>query len=185
MKCGKKGKFEKNLCEKCRKTSKRDSLKKENNKTSEIKHKKVISRHKDYFEGILQLRNVPKVIFQNIKELILESGANVAKAIKVRGGYDIYIDDQKFVVQLGKLMQKKIGGMIKKSYTLHTKKKDKDLYRLSLLFKLPKFKKGDKIEYKGDEVVVKKLSKEVTLQKIETGKIIKLKWKDVERLGLI
>ncbi|MFH0868094.1 MAG: NMD3-related protein [Candidatus Woesearchaeota archaeon] len=140
--------------------------------------------NKDYFEGILQLRNIDdKVIMFAVKEIEKNENANIAKIIKVVNGVDIYISPQKLLRSIGNNLQSHFGGQLAVSRKLHTRNKvtSRDLYRVNVLFRIPKFKKGDIITYKGDKIKIIAVHKKVFAKDIKTGKKLNISFKDLFR----
>jgi nonsense-mediated mRNA decay protein 3 len=84
-------------------------------------------------------------------------------------------------MKLGKRLQNTFGGVFKKSTKLFTRDKQtsKNLYRLTVLFRLPRFKKGDIIKYKGEEIRIINLGKKVFAKNIKTGKKYNINYKDL------
>jgi len=115
------------------------------------------TKHKDYFEGILQLRNVrDEVIEFAINEIEKIEYTNIAKIKKVTNGVDIYMSPQKSLRSLGNKLQNKFGGQLLVSTKLHTRSRvtSRELHRVNMLFRSPNFKKGDIIEYKGEKIKI-------------------------------
>jgi len=140
--------------------------------------------NKDYFEGTLQLRNIgDEVVEFAVKEIEKNENANIAKISKVTNGIDIYVAPQKLLRSLGNKLQHHFSGQLIVSRKLHTRSRvtSKDLYRVNVLFRIPKFKKGDIIEYKGDKIKVISIQKKVFAKDIKTGKKLNLNFKDLFR----
>ena len=140
--------------------------------------------NKDYFEGILQLRNIGNEVIEFIlKEIEKNESANIAKIKKVTNGVDIYLSPQKSLRSLGNKLQNHFGGQLLVSTKLHTRSKvtSRDLYRVNMLFRIPKFKKGDIIEYKGDKIKITSIHKKVLAKDIKTGKKLNIRFKDLFR----
>src|SRR3989338_985396 len=134
-------------------------------------------RHKDYFEGILQLRNPNGLVLDFIaKEIASKKGISIAKTEKTNNGLDIYISSQKFLRSLGNKLHKRFHGHLEISKRLFTRNRvtSKEVYRVNILFKLPSFKKGDVIDYKGDKIRVIGMAKKVLAKDIKTGKKLTL-----------
>ena len=141
-------------------------------------------KHRDYFEGILQLRNTRNEVIEfTIKEIEKNESTNIAKIKKVTNGIDIYISPQKSLRSLGNKLQKRFGGQITVSTKLHTISRvtGKELYRVNMLFRIPNFKKGDIIEYKGDKIKIIAMHKKVFAKDIKTGKKLNISFKDLFR----
>ena len=141
-------------------------------------------RNKDYFEGILQLRNIGNEVVEfAVKEIEKNENANIAKVSKVTNGVDIYLSPQKLLRSLGNKLQHHFGGQLAVSRKLHTRSRvtSKDLYRVNVLFRSPNFKKGDIIEYKGDKIKIVAVHKKVFAKDIKTGKKLNISFKDLFR----
>lgn len=140
--------------------------------------------NKDYFEGILQLRNTGNEAVEfAVKEIEKNENAYIAKIKKVPNGVDIYLSPQKILRSLGNKLQHHFGGQLIVSRKLHTKSRitSKDLYRVNMLFRVPKFKKGDIVEYKGDKIKIVAVHKKVFAKDIKTGKKLNISFKDLFR----
>ena len=136
----------------------------------------------NYYQGILQLRNVSdEVIEFAINETKNDESTYVAKLAKVKNGVDIFVSQQKFLRTLGNRLQKRFGGQIVVSRRLHTRSSltSRDLYRVNVLFRLPSFKKGDIIDYKGSKIKILNMHKKVFAKDVDTGKKLNLSFKDI------
>ena len=108
----------------------------------------------------------------DLKEIEKNENTHVAKIKKVTNGFDIYLAPQKSLRSIGNKLQNRFGGQLTISTKLHTKSRitSRDLYRVNMLFRIPKFKKGDIIEYKGDKIKIMNIQKKVFAKDIKTGK---------------
>jgi len=141
-------------------------------------------RHTEYFEGTLQLRNVTdEVINFVVKAIDKTEDTQIAKVKKVTNGFDIYVSRQRFLRSLGNKLQQRFGGQIKVSTKIHTRHKQtgRELHRVNLLFRMPNFKKGDVINYRGDEIKIISMHKKVLAKDVKTGKKLNLNFKDLFR----
>jgi len=139
-------------------------------------------KHKDYFEGILQLRNPNnEVIDFALNEIEKNENASVAKILKVPNGIDIYMWPQRFLRNLVNKLQNHFGGQVTISTKLHTKNRitSKEVYRVNALFRMPNFKKGDIIDYKGDKIKIIAIYKKIHAKDVKTGKKLNLSFKDL------
>ena len=144
----------------------------------------MTTENKDYFEGILQMRNIgDEVVDFAIKEINKTGDVYVAKLKKVTNGVDLYISRQKFLRSLGNKLRAQFGGQLIVSRKLHTKNKitSRDVYRVNMLFRIPKFKKGDIVEYKGEKIKIMSIHKKVFAKDIKTGKKLNINFKDLFR----
>ena len=139
----------------------------------------LTNKHPNYFEAVLQLREINDKVIDFVEEELVRTKLPVAKVEKVKNGYDYYLADNELTRALGKSLQKKFGGELKTTSSLHTKKDNKELYRVTILFRLPPFQKNDQVEYQGEEWVIKTMGKEVFLQHSKTGRKARVKYKDM------
>ena len=143
---------------------------------------KMQTRASNYFEGILQLRNIDDVVVQfAIKEIEKQENVFIANIKKVPNGIDIYVSSQRFLRNIGLKLQKQFAGQLIISKKLHTVSRmtSKELYRVNALFRVPKFKKGDIIDYKGEKIKIIAMHKKVFAKDIKTGKKLNLSYKDL------
>ena len=143
---------------------------------------KMQNRASNYFEGILQLRNIDDVVVQfAIKEIEKQENVFIANIKKVPNGIDIYVSSQRFLRNIGLKLQKQFAGQLIISKKLHTVSRmtSKELYRVNALFRVPKFKKGDIIDYKGEKIKIIAMHKKVFAKDIKTGKKLNLSYKDI------
>ena len=141
------------------------------------------NKSKDYYEGILQLRNPTKEVIKAAKNMIArDKSVFMAKQEKVVNGIDLYISSQKFLQKLGKKLQKQFGGELKISRKLFTVKRitSKRVYRVTVLFRLPKFKIGDIIRARGKQIKVIGLKNKVLGIDTETGKKLTIDYKFIQ-----
>ena len=137
----------------------------------------------NYYQGILQLRDVNDEILNFVANQIKKrEDVAVTKAVKLQNGIDLYITSQKFIRILGKKLRDSFGGEIKVSAKLHTRSKTgKDLFRVNVFFRLPKYKRGDIIEIRGDKVKLLQTGNRIFALDLKTGKRIKIRNDDLPR----
>ncbi len=138
-----------------------------------------------YFEGILQLRNPTKEVIQFVKNDVAkqpeERGIFINKEEKIDTGLDLYITSKNYIRSIGKKLQSRFGGQLIESAKLFTKDRQtsKNVYRVNVLFRLPKFKKEDIIKYKGMDLKIKAIGKKVFCTDIKTGRKYTIKFKEL------
>ncbi|MEM3153975.1 MAG: NMD3-related protein [Candidatus Woesearchaeota archaeon] len=128
--------------------------------------------NKDYFEGILQIRNETPGLLSWIHARIKNEGrARVAKEKKVKNGVDLYISDQHYLQNLGRQLKQKFTGILKTSKRLHTvdKMTSKHIYRVTVLFKAIPFKKGDIVTLHGEKVEILRIGNKAQVKNIKSG----------------
>ena len=134
------------------------------------------SRHKGgYFEGILQLRDVDdEVVDYAVDEARKQNqkGIFITKKLKVRNGFDIYLTKRGYIHELARELLNKFGGETKLSKKLFSrdKQRSRDIYRINVLFRQSKFRKGDILNIDNELFKVKKIDRNITLINIKTGK---------------
>ena len=135
----------------------------------------------DYYQGILQLRDVNEEILGFVQNQIKKrSDVAITKTIKYANGVDLYMTSQKFIRILGKKLKDSFGGELKISAKLHTRNKQgKDLYRVNVLFKLSKYKKGDIALVRGDEVRLIKIGKKIFESNLNSGERVTIRKSDL------
>ena len=135
----------------------------------------------NYYQGILQLRNVNDEMLSFVHNQIKKRGdVAITKTVKFPNGIDLYITSQKFIRILGKKLRESFGGELKISSKLHTRNKQgKDLYRINVLFKLSKHKIGDIVAIRGDEVKLLQIGKKIFARDLKTGKRVTIRRSDL------
>lgn len=135
-----------------------------------------------YFEGTLQIRNPKDDLVDFIEKVLVQKGdVSIAKVKEVKNGVDLYISSQRFLRTLGNKLQQQFGGQLELSRKLHTRNRmrSRDVYRVNVLLRLPDFKKGDTVTYKGDKILILGMQKKIFAKDIKTGKKLTLSYKDV------
>jgi nonsense-mediated mRNA decay protein 3 len=135
-----------------------------------------------YYEGILQLRNPNKEIIHFVREFCREEGVKLALEEKVANGVDFYLSSQKKLQTLGRRLHGKFHGELNTTRKLMTQDKmtNKKIYRLNLLFRMPQFKKGDMVMYKGRCIQVKAIwNKKFLGIDMDSGEKINLKYNEI------
>src|SRR3989344_3310863 len=141
-------------------------------------------QRKEYYEGILQLRNPTDELINYVYGLIRAyPNTRVAKEKNVRGGLDLYISNQRFLRRVGEKLCARFVGMSKISATLHTqdKQSSKELYRVTALFRLASFHKGERLVVRGVEMEVIRVGAHVVMQEVLSGKKHHIDFEDVEK----
>ena len=143
-----------------------------------------MEKHRNYYEGILQLRNPNKDILDFVYNLVgKRSDVSITKKEKIGDGFDLYLTSQRFLQHLGKMLKKHFHGELKISVRLHTRNRitGKNVYRVSVLFRMSEFRKGDIISYKGEKVKIIGIGKKVLAKEVKTGKKLVLKFEEIGR----
>ncbi|MBT7903242.1 hypothetical protein HN587_05245 [Candidatus Woesearchaeota archaeon] len=115
-----------------------------------------------YFEGVLQLREVTDEIVNFVKEDVASSeykGAFANKESLVKNGVDFYLTSNKYLREIGEKLKRKFGGELKTSKKLfsHNHQTSRDIYRMCIMFRPRTFSLGDVVEVNGKQVQIKSL----------------------------
>ena len=142
-------------------------------------------KHGSYFEAVLQLRDVSQEVVDFAEDEIGRLKMHVADVITLKNGYDYKLSDNTLARRIGKNFQTKFGGKIEETSSLWGVKKDREVYRVTVLFRGVPFKKGDLVIYQGEEYKVKILGKDMMLQNTKNGKKVHVKYKDMREVKII
>ena len=137
-----------------------------------------------YYEAILQLRNSRKEIVDFIKSECKKNKVMIAKTEKQKNGIDFYLSSKTFALSFSKKLVPRFGGKMESSAKLVGRKKDRNLYRVSIIYTASEFQQGDVVKA-GDRLIkIKSVSKFICGTDLETRRNVKveLKGKDVEKL---
>ncbi len=144
--------------------------------------KPIHGKHSEYYEAILQLREVTDEVIDFVDKEIKKKNIFVAKIKKVTNGHDYYLGNGNLTRNLGKTLQEKYGGEFVVTATLFTRKEGRPVYRLTVLFRAMPFKKGDLVEYHDETYNVIMSGKKVMLQQAKTGKKVQVWHKDIGKV---
>ncbi len=144
--------------------------------------KPIHGKHSEYYEAILQLREVTDEVTDFVDKEIKKKNIFVAKIKKVTNGHDYYLGNGNLTRNLGKTLQEKYGGEFVVTATLFTRKEGRPVYRLTVLFRAMPFKKGDLVEYHDETYNVIMSGKKVMLQQAKTGKKVQVWHKDIGKV---
>ena len=118
-----------------------------------------------YFEGILQLRNKDNKSFDEITDYIdtmikCKDDVFISKVTELKNGIDIYLSSNRFLKHISKDIQSRFGGELKTSRKLYSRdhQTGKELYRGTILIRLPNFSRGMVIKINKKIVYVKSIS---------------------------
>ncbi len=154
-------------------------------------HCRECSRAKSgYYEGILQLRNRKNADFENILDSALSridarKNVFVAKTVESKDGIDLYLSSNRFMASLGKWLNENYGGELKSSRKLFTRSHEtgKEVFRVTVLVRLPDFSAGDIIMAGKRYLLVKAVkAKAITGSDLVTGKSLKQPYANPEKI---
>ena len=137
----------------------------------------------NYYQGILQLRDVNEEILSFVRNQIKKRGdVFITKTIKLPNGFDFYITSQKFIRILGKKLKESFGGELKISAKLHTRNRQgRDLYRVNAMFRLLKYKRGSVVTVRGEEVRLICMGQKIFAKSMKTGRKMTIRSSDLPR----
>jgi len=141
-----------------------------------------MDRNPQYFEGVLQLRNPTQEIIDFVAtEIEKKDNVWIAKSIKLKNGIDLEMSSNKFLKEIGKKLNNKFTGVLKTSKKLFSRNRltQKEVWRGCVLFKYLNIKKGDKIIYRGDQVEIVSIGKDVLGKIAKTHQKIHIKFSDI------
>ncbi len=147
--------------------------------------KPIHGKHSEYYEAILQLRDVSEEVLDFVNKEIEKKKIFVAKVKEVTNGHDYYLGNGNLTKNLGKKLQEKYGGEFTVTATLFTRKEGRPVYRLTVLFRAMPFKKGDQVEYHDEMYNVIMSGKKVMLQQVKTGKKVQVWHQDMGKVKKI
>jgi len=119
-----------------------------------------------YFAGKVQLRGSHLDESERVAiELTKQYGGHITKRVEERGGVDLYLDDLKAIKQVALGLQQRLGGEIDMSPTVFSRdnQTQKDIIRLTTLYRAYPFLKGDLVSYDNQTWQLKKVGKFIEL----------------------
>ncbi len=138
-----------------------------------------------YYEGILQLRNPSQELMAYVKNRIdRDKRTLITKEEWTKHGVDLYLTSQRYLLSLGKDVKKRFGGVLRVSRKLYTVSSisSKSVYRVTVLFRMPCFKKGDIVEIKGEKWQIISMKNDVVAKSIKTGEKKHYSFESFERV---
>jgi nonsense-mediated mRNA decay protein 3 len=135
-----------------------------------------------YYEGILQLRNPTKELINFVKNDVKKNDVKIAAQKKVTNGADFYLTSNAYLLKLGKRLQSKFGAELKTSRKLFSRSRQtgKQIWRVTVLIRLPLFKVGDVIRARRKQIKVTEIGKKLHGIEVETGKKIMFRYEDIK-----
>jgi len=127
-----------------------------------------------YFEGILQLREIDQEVYDWVYDTIEREGkCKVAREKALKNGYDLYLSDNHYLQALGKRLKRKFSGELVVSRRLHTQDRMtlKAVYRVTVLFRQHRFKEGDIVKVDNERYKILKVGKRVHTKHLGSGKL--------------
>ncbi len=134
------------------------------------------SKHKSgYFEGVLQIRDADQEVIDFAKKHSRgqkERGIFLSKIEKAKNGVDLYLTKRGYIHELAQELVKQFGGETKSSRKIFSRdrQRSRDIYRINVLFRQSKFRKGDIVEIDNKCFVIKAIDRKLHAKNLMTGK---------------
>ncbi len=137
----------------------------------------------DYYEAIIQVRAQDRQLreeeMERARRFIAErvssgEGLFVTREEKVHGGLDVYLSSSRAGKTIAQALGTSLGGRVSSSPRLHTRKKGKDVYRMTYLVRLPGVGEGEVVEHHGTLYQILSMGEPVTLIDLAKGESRKL-----------
>jgi len=141
--------------------------------------------HNDYYEGILQLRDIEQDVLDFVFSQFEKNKISIAKIVELKSGCDIYSSSNKFSRKIAKKLFKEYGGELKESPQLFSRSEQegRNIYRLNVLYKASKYRKGEIVINNNNIYKITSIEKEtISGTNIITGK--KRKFRECEKLEI-
>lgn len=103
------------------------------------KHSPSNQKHARYYEAIIQLRPADENLVKYVWNYLRNKGnVFISREEHLKTGLDLYISSRKVAMALGKQLKHLFPGELTLSRSIHTKDRQtsKDLYRVTVLFRL-------------------------------------------------
>jgi nonsense-mediated mRNA decay protein 3 len=147
-----------------------------------------------YYEAVVQLRAKDRKLTQeeiddavaNAKRMAKGSHSFVSKVETVKGGVDLYMGKVNDGKQLSSLLATRAGAATTETRTISGKKDGKDVYRWTLLIRMPPFQRGDILPLDGKLWEIRSFTKKsANLQEITSGTRDSRPMEDIYELPVI
>ncbi|MGC9517804.1 MAG: 60S ribosomal export protein NMD3 [Methanomicrobiales archaeon] len=155
-------------------------------------------RASGYYEAVIQIRaherfptkdeikKVDQLLSKNINKISKHNKmAYVTDRIELREGIDYYIGSYKVAKKLVNAIRDVFGGVVIESPRLMGKDKStgKELYRIWISLRLPRFKKGDFIKSGGNlGQLIAIDGRKIQFKDLKTGEPTSVSWRDYEKI---
>lgn len=136
-----------------------------------------------YFEAIIQIRAAGRFPTEEEKKRCLDIAREAMESMRKKGdrlafisdileqkeGIDLYMGSMNASRQVCRLIISELGGSFSESPTLVGMKDGKNLYRITFAMRLPEFRPGDVIRFRGKIIQIKSSGKKVNGVSLEDG----------------
>ena len=116
-----------------------------------------------------------------VSNQIGKNSISIGKSVKQKNGIDLYLSSNKFLKQIGKKLKNTFSGELIESKSLFTVNRitSKKVYRGCILFRFHAIKKREIISIRGDQYEVLKISNNIYVKNLKTGKKKYVKFQDL------
>jgi len=156
-------------------------LSKKNKKVCFLTYGMKLSRP-NYYQGILQLRDVNEEMIGFVQKQIAKRGdVAITKTARLPNGVDLYITSQKFIRIVGKKLRDNFGGELKISSRLYSvdRQTSKELHRVTVLYRCCSIKKGSIVELRGEKIKIMSLGHRIQGKRLADGKKVYVDFKEL------
>ncbi|HOA69578.1 MAG TPA: 60S ribosomal export protein NMD3 [Methanosarcina thermophila] len=136
-----------------------------------------------YFEAIIQIRAAGRFPTEGEKSRCMAIAREAMESMKKKGdrlafisetleqkeGLDLYMGSMNASRQVCRLITSELGGSFSESPTLVGMKDGRNLYRITFSMRLPEFRPGDVIRFRGKIIQIKSSGKKVNGISLENG----------------
>lgn len=133
-----------------------------------------------YFEAVLQVRASGRDPSDEEMESIMMEASEMArvpskekpfvtKVEEESGGLDIYMGDNRQARELTGRLKEDFGGETTRSASLVGEEDGQRVYRTTYLLRLPHFRRGDLLRFRGEDLLVTSLGEVVELVELKSG----------------
>jgi NMD protein affecting ribosome stability and mRNA decay len=143
---------------------------------------KCCKKGSQYFEGVLQLRDVNNEVIAYVKRDIAKNvskGVHITTSSVQNDSADFVLTSSKYLRAIGKTLENKFNGELTETVRLFSRDHStgKDIYRLTVLFRMHGHRPGNIIADKeGNKIkITKKTGKQVSGIDLQTGKRVFVK----------
>lgn len=133
-----------------------------------------------YYEAVLQVRSSTGEVSEEDVERVAEEARSLAegatgdkpflsKAEEVKGGVDVYLGDSQMAKRLAHRLKDEMGAETTQSASLVGRQDGREVHRPTYLVRLPRFREGDVLRFRGRRYAVRSTGKRVDLVDVESG----------------
>ncbi|HDS59777.1 MAG TPA: hypothetical protein ENN54_05755 [Thermoplasmatales archaeon] len=131
-----------------------------------------------YFEAVVQVRKEGGALTEEeieasdhiaLSEAVVEGRNYLARREALHGGLDYYLGDKSRAAAIARRLAERFDGLVDTSYTLMGMRDGQEVYRNTVLVRIPAYAKHDFVELEGRLYRVVETGKRVALRALDTG----------------